>query len=124
MSAQRTIRVTNIRNGIRRVTFRNDRDNKEQPMAIILVDIQVLSLDEINERSEKCKRDIDVRLVKQLICFKPLTKEATYNEKLPELSRKQRDAIKRERANSTEEVFSYFDIYHSCSFVLTSFSVV
>ena len=57
-------------------------------MAIILVDIQVLSLDEINERSEKCKRDIEVRLVKQLICFKPLTKEATYNEKLPELSRK------------------------------------
>ena len=64
MSAQRTIRVTNIRNGIRRVTFRNDRDNKDQPMAIILVDIQVLTLEEINERCAKCKRDIEVRLVK------------------------------------------------------------
>ena len=64
MSAQRTIRVTNIRNGIRRVTFRNDRDNKDQPMAIILVDIQVLTLEEINERCAKCKRDIEVRQVK------------------------------------------------------------
>ena len=64
LNAQCTIRVTNIRNGIRRVTFRNDRDNKDQPMAIVLVDIQVLTLEEINERSEKCKRDIEVRLVK------------------------------------------------------------
>ena len=43
-----------------------------------------------------------------LICFKPLLKEATYNEKLPELSRKQRDAIKREKGNSTEEVLIFF----------------
>ena len=100
--------MTNIRNGIRRVTFRNDRDNKEQPMAVILVDIQVLTLEEINERSEKCKRDIKVRLLKLLICFKLLIKEATYNEKLPELSQKQRDAIKREKENSTDEVLVFF----------------
>ena len=77
-------------------------------MATILVDIQVLTLEEINERSEKCKRDIEVRLLKLLICLKPLIKEATYNEKLPELSRKQRDAIKREKGNSTEEVLIFF----------------
>ena len=74
MSAQCTIRVTNIRNGIRRVTFRNDRDNKDQPMAIVLVDIQVLTLEDINERNEKCRRDIEVRLVKQLFCFKQFIK--------------------------------------------------
>ena len=99
--------MTNIRNGIRRVTFRNDRDNKDQPMAIILVDIQVLTLEEINERCAKCKRDIEVSLEKQLICFKPLIKEATYKEKLSELSRKQRDALKREKGNSTEEVLVF-----------------
>ena len=42
------------------------------------------------------------------ICFKPLIKEATYKEKLPELSRKQRDALKREKENSTEEVLLFF----------------
>ena len=77
-------------------------------MATILVDIQVLSLEEINERSEKCKRDIEVCLLKLLICLKPLIKEATYNEKLPELSRKQRDALKREKENSSEEVLLFF----------------
>ena len=63
LSAQCTIRVSNIRNGIRRVTFRNERDNKDQPMAIVLVDIQVLSLEDINDRIAKCKRDIEVGLV-------------------------------------------------------------
>ena len=73
LSAQCTIRVSNIRNGIRRVTFRNERDNKDQPMAIVLVDIQVLSLEDINDRIAKCKRDIKVGLVKLAICFYPLT---------------------------------------------------
>ena len=82
-------------------------------MATILVDIQVLTLEEINERSDKCKRDIEVRLLNLLICLKPLIKEATYNEKLPELSRKQRDAIKRVKGNSTEEVLIFF---HKFSF--------
>ena len=77
-------------------------------MATILVDIQVLTLEESNERSDKCKRDIEVRLLKLLICSKPLIQEVTYNEKLPELSRKQRDAIKREKGNSTEEVLIFF----------------
>ena len=72
LSAQCTIRVSNIRNGIRRVTFRNERDNKDQPMAIVLVDIQVLSLEDINDRIAKCKRDIKVGLVKLVICFYPL----------------------------------------------------
>ena len=66
LNAQCTIRVSNIRNGIRRVTFRNERDNKDQPMAIVLVDIQVLSLEDINDRISKCKRDIKVGLVKLL----------------------------------------------------------
>ena len=66
--------MTNIRNGIRRVTFRNNRDNKDQPMAIVLVDVQVLTLEDINERNEKCRRDIEVRLVKQLFCFKQCIK--------------------------------------------------
>ena len=36
-----------------------------------------------------------------------MLKEATYNEKLPELSRKQRDAIRREKENSSEEVINH-----------------
>ena len=44
-----------------------------------------------------------------LICFKPLIKEATYyKEKLSQLSRKQRDALKREKENSSEEVLLFF----------------
>ena len=50
------------------MTFRNDRDNKDQPMAIVLVDIQVLTLEEINQRIAKCKRDIEVCQVKLLLC--------------------------------------------------------
>ena len=64
LNAQCTIRVTNIRNGIRRVTFRNEKDNKDQPMAVILVDVQVLTLEDINERIAKWKRDFEVRLLK------------------------------------------------------------
>ena len=59
LSAQRTIRVANVRNGIRRLTFRTERDNKEQPMAIVLVDIQVLDLEEVNKRVERCKTDLE-----------------------------------------------------------------
>ena len=38
-------------------------------MAIVLVDIQVLTLEEINQRIAKCKRDIEVRLVKLSLYF-------------------------------------------------------
>ena len=63
LSAQRTIRVANVRNGIRRLTFRTERDNKEQPMAIVLVDIQVLDLEEVNKRIERCTTDLEASLV-------------------------------------------------------------
>ena len=35
-------RLTNVRNGLRRICLRNDLDNKSFPMALLLVDIQVL----------------------------------------------------------------------------------
>ena len=63
LSAQCTIRVANVRNGIRRLTFRTERDNKEQPMAIVLVDIQVLDLEEVNKRIERCTTDLEASLV-------------------------------------------------------------
>ena len=39
-----------------------------------------------------------------------IIQEATYNEKLPDLSRKQQDAIKQEKLNSAEEVEVFFQI--------------
>ena len=55
--------MLNVRNGIRRLTFRTERDNKEQPMAIVLVDIQVLDLEEVNKRIERCTTDLEASLV-------------------------------------------------------------
>jgi hypothetical protein len=58
--AQRTVRLANIRNGLRRLTLRYARDNKEFPMAILLVDIQVLTMDDVMRKIKKVEQSIEV----------------------------------------------------------------
>ena len=48
--AQHTVKRSNIRNGLRKVTLRNERGNKRCIMAILLVDINVLTAEEIKDR--------------------------------------------------------------------------
>ena len=70
-----------MRNGIRRLTFRTERDNKEQPMAIVLVDIQVLDLEEVNKRIERCTTDLEASLFKcSALLYLPT--EAKHNQRL------------------------------------------
>ena len=57
---QCTLRLANIRPGLRRIVFRNERDNKENLMAIALVEIRMYSLGEIEEKTEIYKARIEV----------------------------------------------------------------
>ena len=57
---QCTLRLANIRPGLRRIVFRNERDNKENPMAIALVEIRTYTLAEIEEKTEVHKARIEV----------------------------------------------------------------
>ena len=57
---QCTLRLANIRPGLRRIVFRNERDNKENPMAIALVEIRMFTLAEIEEKTEIHKARIEV----------------------------------------------------------------
>jgi len=56
---QCTLHLANIRPGLRRITFRNERDNKENIMAIALVDIQIYTMADIEESIERSIDDID-----------------------------------------------------------------
>ena len=58
---QCTLRLSNIRPGLRRIAFRNERDNKENPMAIALVEIRMYTLAEIEEKTEIYKGRIEVK---------------------------------------------------------------
>jgi hypothetical protein len=58
--AQRTVRLANVRNGLRRLTLRYERDNKEFPLAILLVDIQVLTMDDVLGKIRKVEESIEV----------------------------------------------------------------
>ena len=57
---QCTLRLANIRPGLRRIVFRNERDNKENPMAIALVEIRMYTLAEIEEKTATHKARIEV----------------------------------------------------------------
>ena len=57
---QCTLRLANIRPGLRRIVFRNERDNKENPMAIALVDVQMYTLAQMKEKEEMLKGRIEV----------------------------------------------------------------
>ena len=58
--AQHTVKLSNIRNGLRKVTFRNDRGNKKCLMAILLVDIKVLTTEEILKRIKRETESVEV----------------------------------------------------------------
>ena len=57
---QCTLRLANIRPGLRRIVFRNERDNKENLMAIALVEIRMYTMREIEEKIEIHKAQIEV----------------------------------------------------------------
>ena len=59
---QCTLRLANVRPGLRRITFRNERDNKENITAIALGDIRIYTMADILESIEKSEDDIQVNL--------------------------------------------------------------
>ena len=59
--AQRTVRLANVRNGLRRITLRNERDIRPYHMAQVLVDIKVFTMDDIQQEDAKLNHVIEVR---------------------------------------------------------------
>ena len=57
---QCTVRLANIRSGLRRITFKNERDNKENIMAVALVDIRIHTKADIATHIAKNKDTIEV----------------------------------------------------------------
>ena len=58
--AQHTVKLSNIRNGLRKVTFRNERGNKKCIMAILLLDIQVLTMKDLKDRIKRETESVEV----------------------------------------------------------------
>ena len=56
------MKLSNIRNGLRKVTFRNERGNKKCIMAILLVDIKVLTMKDIKDRIKMETEAVEVIL--------------------------------------------------------------
>ena len=54
------MRLANIRNGIRRLAFKNQRDKPLFPMAVVLVDVQVLTMEDIMEQERKAREEVEV----------------------------------------------------------------
>ena len=59
--AQRTVRLANVRNGLRRITLRNERDIRPYHMAQVLVDIKVFTMDDIQQEDAKLNHVIEVQ---------------------------------------------------------------
>ena len=60
---QYTVRLSNIRSGLRRVTFRNKRDSRELPMAVVVVDIQVHTIEELNNKIIRLNGQVVLQLM-------------------------------------------------------------
>ena len=60
------MRLANVRNGLRRITLRNERDNKSFPLAQVLVNIKVFTTDEIQQEDEKLNNAIEVKLLTRM----------------------------------------------------------
>ena len=58
--AQHTVKLSNIRNGLRKVTFRNDRGNKKNIMATLMVDIKVLTMTDIKDKIKRETENVEV----------------------------------------------------------------
>ena len=59
--AQRTVRLANVRNGLRRITLRNERDIRPYHMAQVLVDIKVFTMDDIHQEDAKLNHVLEVQ---------------------------------------------------------------
>ena len=101
--------MANVRPGLRRLTFKNDRDDKENPIAIALVDIQIYTLEDIEERQAKQKDLIGVKhsIVKP---FHSLIYEnhqrAIYDEGRTDLTDAERGLLNKDKGDSMAEVNS------------------
>ena len=66
---QCTVRVNSLRPGLRRVTLRTDMDNTQLSMAIILVDIKLLTMEDIKKKDMLLNNDIEVTPLKIIVLF-------------------------------------------------------
>ena len=66
---QRTVRVNSLRPGLRRVTLRTEMDNTQLSMAIILVDIKLLTMEDIKKKDMLLNNDIEVTPLKIIVLF-------------------------------------------------------
>ena len=103
---QCTIRLANIRSGLRRITFKNERDNKENIMAVALVDIRIHTQADIATRIANNKDTIEVGSELSVDIFQDTftTQRAIYEEKLPDLTPVQRGELAAQKGNSWVEV--------------------
>ena len=62
------VKLSNIRNGVRSLTLRNERDLK-YPLAVLLVDISVLSSEQIIVKENHCKTGLEVSVHKPFFFF-------------------------------------------------------
>ena len=88
------MRLANVRNGLRRITLRNERDNKSFPLAQVLVNIKVFTTDEIQEEDAKLNNAIEVKLFKNETNFK-IFQRSNYEEKVLGLDYNSQQTIKR-----------------------------
>ena len=81
--AQRTVRLANVRNGLRRITLRNERDIRPYHMAQVLVDIKVFTMDDIQQEDAKLNHVIEVRFFLYVTSVWKFLQTATYEAKCP-----------------------------------------
>ena len=61
--------MNSLRPGLRRVTLRTDMDNTQLPMAIILVDIKLLTMEDIKKKDMLLNNEIEVTPLKIIVLF-------------------------------------------------------
>lgn len=61
--------MNSLRNGLRRVTLRTEMDNKQFPMATVLVDIKLFTMEDIKKKDMILNNEIEVNTFKIIVCF-------------------------------------------------------
>ena len=98
-----------MRPGLRRLTFKNDRDDKENPLAIALVDIQIYTLKDIEKRQAKHRELIGVKnqIVKPIYSLiNDNCQRAIYEEGRNDLTDAERGLLNKDKGDSMVEVNS------------------
>ena len=95
-----------MRNGLRKITLRNERDNKTFPMAQVLVNIKVFTTDEIEQEDAKLNHAIEVG-DPHCYPFSQFFQTATYEENVPGLDHDSKQMIRREKMRAISMVSSH-----------------